>query len=67
MFGLHQTIHSDFGVCLWTVLAILVFLVMVVFFIVHVVKQSKRKHDYEKELEEIAENKEAEAKGQEVE
>lgn len=67
MFELHQSIHSEYGLCLWTILAIIVFLIMVVFFVVHVIRQSKRKYDYERELEEQAENISAEMKAQEVE
>lgn len=67
MFELHQSIHSEYGLCLWTILAIIVFLIMVVFFVVHVIRQSKRKYDYERELEEQTENISAEMKAQEVE
>ncbi|MDD6190179.1 MAG: hypothetical protein PUB75_01130 [Firmicutes bacterium] len=67
MFELHQSIHSEYGLCLWTILAIIVFFIMVVFFVVHVIRQSKRKYDYERELEEQAENISAEMKAQEVE
>lgn len=62
MFELHQTLHSQYGICLWTLLAMIVFLIMVVIFIIHLVKQNKREYKFEKELEE---NK-AEAEGQEV-
>lgn len=67
MFELHQSIHSEYGLCLWTILAIIVFLIMVIFFVVHVIRQRKRKYDYERELEQQAENISAETKAQEVE
>ena len=41
MFALHQSLHSQYGICLWTLLAVIVFLIMVVIFVVHVVRQRK--------------------------
>lgn len=56
MFALHQSLHSQYGICLWTLLAVVVFLIMVVIFVVHVVRQKKRKYSFEEKL-----NSEAEA------
>ena len=42
MFALHQSLHSQYGICLWTLLAVIVFLIMVVIFVVHVVRQNSR-------------------------
>ena len=50
MLELHQSLHAQYGVCLWTLLALLVFLIMVVIFIVHVYKQSRREYKFEKKL-----------------
>ena len=66
MFELHQALHSQYGICLWTLLAMIVFLIMVVIFIVHLVRQNKREYNFEKEQEEKAEIKKAESKGQEA-
>lgn len=65
MFELHQTLHAQSGICLWTLLAIIVFLIMVVILIVHLVKQNRREYKFEKELEKLAETEKAESNGQE--
>lgn len=67
MFELHQALHAQSGICLWTLLAIIAFLIMVVIFVVHLVKQNRREYKFEKELEEKAEAMMAESNGQEVE
>lgn len=65
MFALHQSLHSQYGICLWTLLAVIVFLIMVVIFVVHVVRQRKRKYSYDRKLEAEAETKNNQ-EGQEV-
>ncbi|MGI6766259.1 MAG: hypothetical protein ACOX4R_03455 [Lentihominibacter sp.] len=44
MLELHQFLHVQYGICLWTLLAILVFLIMIVIWILHLYRQNKRKH-----------------------
>ena len=56
MFTLHQTIHDQYGICLWTVLTLVVLAIMVVWAIVHFVKQKKRSDEYEGELDKIRNN-----------
>ena len=51
MFELHQTLHNTYGVCLWTILALIVFAIMLVWTIVHLYKQKRRNDKFEKELE----------------
>lgn len=65
MFALHQSLHSQYGICLWTLLAVIVFLIMVVIFVVHVVRQNKRKYSYDRKLEAEAETRNNQ-EGQEV-
>lgn len=57
MFELHQSLHAQYGICLWTLLAILVFLIMIVIWILHLYRQKKREYDFEKEMENKAKEK----------
>ena len=66
MFELHETLHSQYGICLWTLLAMIVFLIIAVIAVLHLYRQNKREYNFEKEMEEKAEAEKAEAKGQEV-
>lgn len=67
MLELHQTLHAQYGICLWTLLALIVFLIMVVIFILHLYRQSRREYKFEKKLEENAGNAKPADNGQEVE
>lgn len=59
MFGLHETIHNTYGICLWTLLAFLVLIVMIIIAAVHIVKQKNRDDRNEKKRERYAEEMEA--------
>lgn len=59
MFGLHGTLHDSYGVCLWLVLAIVVFVVTVVMAVVHAHKQTKREKDFNDKMSGIVEEQEA--------
>lgn len=52
MFELHQAFHQSNGICLWTVLALVVFAIFAVWGGVHIAKQNNRKKEFERELEE---------------
>lgn len=69
MLELHQSLHSQYGICLWTLLAMLVFLIMVVIWVLHLYRQNKREYNFEKEMEEknAAERKELADKAAETE
>ena len=49
---MHQYFHTTLGFCMWGILALIVFAVMVVTLIVHIYKQKKRQNGLEKELKE---------------
>ncbi len=47
---MHQYFHTTFGFCLWDILALIVLVLLVVVLVVHIVRQKKRQHDLEKQL-----------------
>ncbi len=47
MLELHQFLHEQYGICLWTLLAMLVFLIMITILILHLYRQNKRKYNFE--------------------
>ena len=51
MSGLHDALHNNYGVCLWTVLAFVVFVIMVIVAFVHVYRQNKKDEEFTRELE----------------
>ena len=50
--NLHSQFHTQFGFCLWDVVALLALVAMVVVLVVHNVRQKKRELDFENELSE---------------
>ena len=59
MFELHETLHENYGVCLWLVLAIVVFVVIVVIAAIHVHNQIKRDKKFNEQIDDVAEEQEA--------
>lgn len=59
MFELHQSLHMQNGICLWTLMAMIVFLIMVVIWGLHLYRQNKREYNFEKEMENKAEERKA--------
>ena len=47
VFNLHESIHTNYGLCLWTILAGIVLALVIVFGIVHAINQKNRKHNTE--------------------
>lgn len=52
MQAIHQTLHSNYGFCLWTLLAFVVFAVMLIVLGAHMSKQHKRTEEFGREFEE---------------
>lgn len=50
MFQFHEYVHNQYGLCLWTVLAFIVFAIMVVIAVIHIIKQGKRNEDFDREM-----------------
>ena len=51
MLELHESLHSQYGICLWTLLAMIVLLIMVALWVLHLYRQNKREYNFEKEVE----------------
>ena len=47
---MHQYFHTTFGFCLWDLLALIVFAVIVVVLVVHIRNQKKRQKELEEQL-----------------
>lgn len=65
MFELHQSIHDQYGLCLWTILTIVVFLIFVILWVLHIIRQNRRQKAFDREQAKVREAK-AKAGGQEV-
>ena len=51
LFDLHQQIHDTYGMCLWTILAFIVFAIMIVITIIHIAKQKRRDDKFDNKME----------------
>ncbi len=55
MFQLHEQIHAQYGMCLWTILAFAVFAIMIVMTVIHLVRQNRRNEKFDKKMSETYE------------
>lgn len=61
MFELHESLHDDYGICLWTILTIALLVAIAVVLIVHLYRQKRREDKAERDREEIAKTGAAQA------
>ncbi|MCI7248841.1 MAG: hypothetical protein MR492_04575 [Clostridiales bacterium] len=53
VFNLHEAMHADSGICLWTLLAFIIFLIIVALAIIHFAFNKKRDNEARREIEEM--------------
>ena len=53
VFNLHEAMHADSGICLWTLLAFIIFLIIVALAIIHFAFNKKRDNEAKREIEEM--------------
>ena len=56
MFTLHENFHAAYGMCLWTVLAVIVFAIIVLLAIIHLTMNKKRQAASDAEIREMNDN-----------
>lgn len=53
VFNLHEAMHANSGICLWTLLAFIIFLIIIALAIIHFAFNKKRENEANREMEEI--------------
>ena len=53
VFNPHEAMHADSGICLWTLLAFIIFLIIVALAIIHFAFNKKRDNEARREIEEM--------------
>lgn len=53
VFSLHESMHAQYGICLWTLVAFIIFLIIIALAIVHFMFNRKRDNEARREIDEI--------------
>ena len=53
VFNLHESMHADSGICLWTLLAFIIFLIIIALAVIHFAFNKKRDNEAKREIEEM--------------
>lgn len=53
VFSLHESMHAQYGICLWTLVAFIIFLIIIALAVVHFMFNRKRDNEARREIDEI--------------
>lgn len=53
VFSLHESMHAQYGICLWTLVAFIIFLIIIALAVVHFMFNRKRDNEARREIDKI--------------